>query len=80
MVMVKANSMTEAIRRDGMSFIHEPKTAWVARFNWPGQGGVKVDAEPAVRPVVKQGVRVEQSADLSGHDGPARVVPTTGQT
>ena len=77
--IVRANSMTEAIRRAGMSFIHEPKTAWVARFNWPARGGWKLMPYLAVGPVVEERVGIEQAADLAPGPGLGELLPPLGR-
>src|SRR5208337_570460 len=57
MAMVRANSITDAIRRAGM----------------------KIDAEPGVWPVVKEGFRIKQAAGLSPGPGMSELVPPLGR-
>ena len=80
MVRVRANSITEAIRREGMSFIHRAEDRVGGQVQLARQGWMEVDAEPAVRPVVEEGVRIQQCADIAARTGPPGAVPTTGRT
>ena len=77
--MVRANSMTEAIRRAGISFIHDAEERMGRQVQLAGQRRMKVDAEPAVRPVVEQGHGIEQAADLAPSTGRAKAAPTTAR-
>ena len=44
-----------------------------------GQGGVEIDAEPGVWPVVKESFRIKQAADFSPGPGMSELVPPLGR-